>query len=104
MTVGFLCAIMCLDLKKSEQTLRRIMNMGIISRFKDIMAANEAAMPNDREMAVLREHFPACFRPDGSFDLERFKELSTVILANRSDNAIADIPSQIYTRDIFRKD
>lgn len=41
---------------------------------KDIMAANEAAMPNDREMAVLREHFPACFRPDGSFDLERFKE------------------------------
>lgn len=41
---------------------------------KDIMAANEATMPNDREMAVLREHFPACFRPDGSFDLERFKE------------------------------
>lgn len=41
---------------------------------KDIMVANEATMPNDREMAVLREHFPACFRPDGSFDLERFKE------------------------------
>lgn len=41
---------------------------------KDIMAANEAAMPNNREMAVLKEHFPACFRPDGSFDLERFKE------------------------------
>lgn len=37
-------------------------------------------------------------------DLERFKEMSTVILANRSDNAIADIPSKIYTRDIFRKD
>lgn len=41
---------------------------------KDIMTANEAAMPNDREMAVLREHFPACFNPDGSFDLKRFKE------------------------------
>lgn len=41
---------------------------------KDIMATNEAAMPNDREMAVLKEHFPACFNPDGSFDLERFKE------------------------------
>lgn len=41
---------------------------------KDIIAANEVAMPNDREMAALREHFPACFRPDGSFDLERFKE------------------------------
>lgn len=41
---------------------------------KDIMAANEAAMPNDREMAVLKEYFPACFRPDGSFDLTRFRE------------------------------
>ncbi len=41
---------------------------------KDIMAANEAAMPNDHEIAVLKENFPACFCPDGSFDLERFKE------------------------------
>lgn len=41
---------------------------------KDIMAANEAAMPNDREMAALKEYFPACFRPDGSFDLARFQE------------------------------
>ena len=24
-------------------------------------------------MAVLKAHFPACFRADGAFDLERFK-------------------------------
>ena len=36
---------------------------------KDIMEANEAAAPGKREIAVLREYFPACFRRDGSFDL-----------------------------------
>lgn len=41
---------------------------------KDTMAANEQVLPNDKEMAVLKEHFPGCFHSDGSFDLERFKE------------------------------
>lgn len=41
---------------------------------KDILTANEEATPNGREIALLKEHFPACFRPDGSFDLGRFKE------------------------------
>ena len=41
---------------------------------KDIMAANESVTPNTKELVVLREHFPACFAADGSFDIERFKE------------------------------
>ena len=41
---------------------------------KDILQKNEAVNPNSRELEVLREHFPACFKNDGSFDLERFKE------------------------------
>ena len=41
---------------------------------KDIVAANENIIPNDKEIAVLREHFHACFATDGSFDIERFKE------------------------------
>ncbi|MBQ8919652.1 MAG: hypothetical protein IJ056_06065 [Acidaminococcaceae bacterium] len=41
---------------------------------KDVIAANENVLPNDKELAVLREHFPACFHSDGSFDIERFKE------------------------------
>ena len=41
---------------------------------KDTMAANEQVLPNDKEMAVLKEHFPGCFHSDGSFDLDRFKE------------------------------
>lgn len=41
---------------------------------KDIMAENETVTANQNELAVLREHFPACFAADGSFDIERFKE------------------------------
>ena len=41
---------------------------------KDILNFNESMKPNTREIEVLREHFPACFKSDGSFDLERFKE------------------------------
>lgn len=37
-------------------------------------------------------------------DLERFKELSSVILANRSDKLLADTAEKVYTRDIFGKD
>lgn len=41
---------------------------------KDIMTANESVAPNSREMEILKEHFPACFHSDGSFDLARFQE------------------------------
>jgi len=41
---------------------------------KDILTANETVLPNEREIAVLKEHFPTCFKADGSFDIERFKE------------------------------
>lgn len=44
---------------------------------KDISAANESITPNAKELSVLREHFPACFAADGSFDIERFKEYLT---------------------------
>lgn len=41
---------------------------------KDIMAKNEGVAPNGREIAILRENFPSCFRADGSFDIVRFSE------------------------------
>lgn len=40
---------------------------------KDILNSNEGATPNSKEIAVLKEHFPSCFKNDGSFDIERFK-------------------------------
>ena len=41
---------------------------------KDILQNNEDIQPNDKQLTILREHFPACFKQGGSFDLERFKE------------------------------
>lgn len=40
---------------------------------KDSIQQNENTTPNSRQLAVLKEHFPACFKTDGSFDVERFK-------------------------------
>ena len=41
---------------------------------KTILSKNENISPNDKEISILREHFPYCFRLDGSFDMVRFSE------------------------------
>lgn len=41
---------------------------------KDILDNNDLITPGSKELEVLREHFPACFKEDGSFDIVRFQE------------------------------
>lgn len=41
---------------------------------KDIIIANELAAPNQKEINILKENFPSCFRADGTFDMVRFSE------------------------------
>ena len=41
---------------------------------QNILANNENIHINDKQIAILKEHFPSCFSADGSFDLVKFQE------------------------------
>ncbi len=51
--------------------------------------------------ALKEEHF---FRSKVIRDLDAFKKMSDVIIANRMTDELADVEEKIYTRDIYGRD
>lgn len=50
---------------------------------KEIIESNDLVFPNSKQIEILKENFPACFKKDGTFDIERFKSyLNNKLLVN----------------------
>ena len=37
-------------------------------------------------------------------DIQKFKEMSSIILANRQEDILKDVIDKVYTRDLFSRD
>ena len=62
---------------------------------KQIIENNAEAKPNSKKLEALRAYFPGCFTAEGTFDIERFKEMM-------KDEV--DITGEGYSLDFLGKD
>jgi len=53
------------------------------------------------EPALKEDHF---YNSRVIRDLDQFKQMCDVIVANRQDGKLDDVPDKVYTRDLYRKD
>ena len=93
---GGVIGIYRLTMKAGSDNFRESSIRGVIARLKAAGARVVIFEPTINADSFEGTHVIA--------DLDRFKEMSSVIVANRMESSLRDIADKVYTRDLYRRD
>lgn len=93
---GGVIGIYRLTMKAGSDNFRESSIRGVIARLKAAGARVVIFEPTINADSFEGTHVIA--------DLDRFKEMSSVIVANRMENSLRDTADKVYTRDLYRRD
>ena len=93
---GGVIGIYRLTMKAGSDNFRESSIRGVIARLKAAGARVVIFEPTINADSFEGTHVIA--------DLDRFKEMSSVIVANRMESSLRDAADKVYTRDLYRRD